>query len=62
MLIIGVRSTFKFKRQPNKPCPEQLSIDEDGDLVVRRSPLAKGIIIGNYNKDVAVNVLHYIII
>jgi len=54
-LYIGVRSTFKFKRQPNnKPCPaEQLSVDEDGDLVVQRSPIAKGIIIGNYNKDVA---------
>lgn len=45
-MFLGVRSTFKFKCQPNKPCPEELSIDEDGDLVVRRSPLAKGIIIG----------------
>ncbi|XP_026810125.1 methyltransferase-like protein 22 [Rhopalosiphum maidis] len=45
-----VRSTFKFKCQPNKPCPEKLSVDEDGDLVVRRSPLAKGIIIEHINR------------
>lgn len=48
--IRSVRSTFKFKCQPKKPRPEQLSVDEDGDLVVRRSPLAKGIIIEHINR------------
>ncbi|XP_025194384.1 methyltransferase-like protein 22 [Melanaphis sacchari] len=48
--IKSIRSTFKFKYLPNKPCPEQLSVDEDGDLVVRRSPLAKGIIIEHINR------------
>ncbi|KAF0763620.1 methyltransferase-like protein 22 [Aphis craccivora] len=49
--IRSVRSTFKFKCQPpNKPCSEQLSLDEDGDVVVRRSPLAKGIIIEHINR------------
>jgi len=46
-MFVGVRSTFKFKCQPSNPCPAQLSVDEDGDLVVQRSPLVKGIIIGN---------------
>lgn len=48
--IRSVRSTFKFKRQSYMPCPEQLSVDEDGDLVIRRSPLAKGIIIEHINR------------
>lgn len=44
-MFVDIRSTFKWKCQP-KLCPGQFSIDEDGDLVVRRNPLAKGIIIG----------------
>lgn len=44
-MFTDVRSTFKFKRQP-KPCLKQFSIDEDGDLVVCRSTLTKGITIG----------------
>lgn len=48
-MIIDVRSTFKFKRQP-KLCLKQFTVDEDGDLVVRRSPLSKGITIGTYIK------------
>lgn len=45
-MFVGIRSTFTLKRLP-KPCQGQLSIDEDGDLIVRRSPLAKGVVIGN---------------
>lgn len=46
-MFIDVRSTFQFKHQP-KPCLKQFSVDEDGDLVVRRSPFTKGITIGRY--------------
>lgn len=46
MFFIDVRSTFTFKCLP-KPCQGQFSIDEDGDLVVHRNPLAKGVVIGN---------------
>lgn len=50
-MFVGVRSTFKFKCQPIQHGPQQLSVDEDGDLVVQRSPLAKGIIIGTYKTN-----------
>lgn len=56
-----VRSTFSFKCLPES-CPRRFHVDEDGDLVVCRSPLAKGITIGMSNKwihviDVTQNLL-----
>lgn len=44
-VFVDVRSTFRLMRQP-KSSSGKCFVDEDGDLVVHRNPLAKGVIIG----------------
>jgi len=38
----------------------KFSVDEDGDVIVRRSPLAKGIIIGNNVADPVIHHYYYV--
>lgn len=46
-MFIDIRSVFKFECQPiQPPSARHFSVDEDGDIVVLRSPLSKGIVIG----------------
>ncbi|XP_025413414.1 methyltransferase-like protein 22 [Sipha flava] len=45
----SVRSLFRFKWEL-EPCLKQLSVDEDGDLIVQRSPFSKSITIEHINR------------
>lgn len=46
-MFIDVRSVFRFHYQPIQlPSAGHISVDEDGDVVVLKSPLSKGIVIG----------------